>query len=88
VPFALHRRTEELGAYAVVGLFHAGADARRRPASSSTTPPTPLLSATLLGDWIFLLHARRRFIAAAQTPVSSSLSVLVLHPFCFFVTMS
>jgi hypothetical protein len=53
LPFALHRRTEEQRRNAATDLLHAGADARRRPTPSSTTPPS-LLSATLLGDWIFL----------------------------------
>jgi hypothetical protein len=38
---------------AAADLLHAGINARQRPTPSSTMPP-PLLSTTLLGDWIFL----------------------------------
>jgi hypothetical protein len=50
----LHRRTKEQRKNAAVDVLHAGADTRQRPTSPSTMPPPPLLSVTLLGDWIFL----------------------------------
>jgi hypothetical protein len=53
LPLALHRRTKEQRRNTAADLLHAGADARRLPTPSSTMPP-PLLSVTLLGDWIFL----------------------------------
>jgi hypothetical protein len=62
LPFALHCRTEEQRRNTAADLLHAGADARRRLTSSSTTLP-PLLSATLLGDWTFL-----RMLADVPSP--------------------